>query len=151
MLLAMKSRATARRSNSRTQALEQVRESFRKRAWGAAFSQLSKADQEAPLDPEQVMELAQAALLIGKEVEGTDFLARAQQAFTSRGETRPAARCAFWLGFISLLNGEAAKAGGWLSRAGRLLDGHPDCVEKGYLLLPTGYRLFHDGDTQAAR
>jgi DNA-binding CsgD family transcriptional regulator len=147
----MKSRATTRGSSVRTQALEQGRESFRKQAWGAAFSQLSAADQEAPLDPEHVVELAQAALLIGKEVEGGDFLARAHQAFLSRGDAHLAVRCAFWLGFTSLLNGEVAKAGGWLSRASRLLDGHPDCVERGYLLLPTGYRLVHGGDAAAAQ
>jgi DNA-binding CsgD family transcriptional regulator len=49
-----------------------------------------------------------------------------------------------------LINGEFAKAGGWLSRAGRLLDGQPDCVEKGYLLLPEGYRSFHGGDAVMA-
>ena len=35
---------------------------------------------------------------------------------------------------------ETAKAGGWLSRAARVLENHPDCVEQGYLLLPTAYR-----------
>jgi len=147
----MKSRATARSSSVRAQALEQGREAFRKQAWRAAFSQLSAADQEAPLDPEHVVELAQAALLIGKEAEGADLLARAHQAFMSRGEAQSAARCAFWVGFTSLLNGEVAKAGGWLSRARRSLDGHPDCVEKGYLLLPTGYSLVHGGDAAAAQ
>ena len=127
------------------------RESFRKRAWGAAFSQLSAADGEAPLAPEYLAELAQAALLIGKQVEGTTFLSRAHQAFLDHGAIQPAARCAFWLGFTSLVNGEAAKAGGWLSRAGRLLEDQPDCCEKGFLLLAEGYRLFHNGDTTAAR
>ena len=54
------------------------------------------------------------------------------------------------MGFSALLNGEFAKAGGWLSRAKRLLDGHPDCVENGYLLLLEGYRAFHEGDTVSA-
>jgi DNA-binding CsgD family transcriptional regulator len=31
-----------------------------------------------------------------------------------------------------------------------LLDGQPDCVEKGYLLLPEGYRSFHGGDAVSA-
>ena len=130
--------------------LEQGRAAFRKQAWASAFSQLSEADQETPLDPQHLVELAQAALLIGKEAEGAQFLARAHQAFLGRGDTQPAVRCAFWLGFTSLLNGETAKAGGWLSRAARLLDGHPECVENGYLLLPNGFRLFHDGDATTA-
>src|SRR6476661_5948126 len=146
----MKTKATVRNLGTRAQAIEKGRESFRTHAWGAAFSQLSAADQEAPLAPEHLVELAQTALLIGRGAEGADILARAHQAFLSRGDAQLAARCAFWLGFTALLNGEVAKAGGWLSRASRLLDGHPDCVEKGYLLLPTGYRLVHGGDAAAA-
>jgi DNA-binding CsgD family transcriptional regulator/tetratricopeptide (TPR) repeat protein len=143
-----------RRSKSRTSPkadfLQQGRESFRKKAWGSAFSQLSAADKESPLDPVCLLELAQAALLIGKDLEGTEFLATAHQGFLRRGDTLPAVRCAFWLGFTSLLNGEVAKAGGWLARAARLIDGCPPCVEHGYLLLPTGYRLFHEGDAGSA-
>jgi DNA-binding NarL/FixJ family response regulator len=146
----MKSRATAKGGMTRAQVLAKGREAFRTRAWGTAFSQLSAADQETPLAPEQVAELAQAALLIGREVEGAGLLTRAHQAYVDNGDVNPAARCAFWLGFTSLLNGEAAKAGGWLSRANRMLDAHPDCVEQGYLLLTTGYRLFHEGDLVTA-
>jgi len=65
----------------------------------------------------------------------------------NRGNTQLAARCAFWIGFTLLLSGESSKVGGWLSRASRLLEGEPDCVEKGYLLLPTGYRAVRSGDT----
>lgn len=146
----MNSRAPLRTSNSRAQTLDRGRQSFRQQAWGAAFSQLSEADREAPLEPQDLAELAQAALLVGREAEGADLLARAHQGFLSLGAMQPAARCAFWVGFTSLLNGEFAKASGWLSRASRLLDGQPNCVEKGYLLLPAGYRSFHEGDTQTA-
>jgi ATP/maltotriose-dependent transcriptional regulator MalT len=109
------------------------------------------ADREALLEPEDLVMLAQAALLTGREAEGADVLARAHQGFLTGGQLQPAARCAFWLGFRSLLRGELAKAGGWLSRAGRLLEGQPDCVENGYLLLPEGYRLFHSGDAARAQ
>ena len=68
----------------------------------------------------------------------------------TRGELQPAVRCAFWLGFTSLLNGDFAKAGGWLSRAGRLLEGCPECVEHGYLLLPMALRSFKMGDAITA-
>jgi ATP/maltotriose-dependent transcriptional regulator MalT len=146
----MKNRATARSLSAGTQALERGRESFRQQAWGAAFALLSEAAREAPLAAEDLVELAQAALLIGRDPEGTEALARAHQAFQERGNAQFAARCAFWLGFRALVNGETAQAGGWLSRAGRLLDGHPDCAEKGYLLLPEAYRAVHQGDTTAA-
>jgi DNA-binding CsgD family transcriptional regulator len=70
-----------------------------------------------------------------------DLLARAHQSFLALGESRAAARCAFWLGFIALLGSDVAQASGWLSRAQRLLEGDSECVEKGYLFLPVGYRL----------
>jgi tetratricopeptide (TPR) repeat protein len=108
------------------------------------------ADREAPLEPEDLVQLAQAALLIGKEADGTNLLARAHRAFLSRGDAQIAARYAFWLGFKLLISGEVAKAGGWLSRASRLLDGQPDCVENGYLLLPEAYRSFRAGDAVRA-
>jgi DNA-binding CsgD family transcriptional regulator/tetratricopeptide (TPR) repeat protein len=146
----MSSRSAASSSSTRAQALEHGREAFRKQAWGTAYSQLMAADREAQLEAEDLAQLAQAARLIGKEAEGADLLSRAHQAFLSRGDERPAARCAFWMGFSALINGEYAKAGGWLARAKRLLEGHPDCVENGYLLVPEGYRSFHEGDTITA-
>ena len=141
----MNQRSALRNSTNRAQALDQGRESLRKQAWASAFSQLSAVDREQPLEPLDLVDLAQAANLIGKESEGAEILARAHQGFLSRGEIQPAARCAFWLGFMALINGEQAQAGGWLSRAGRLLEGQPDCVEKGYLFLPTGFRSVHEG------
>jgi len=146
----MNRRPTVRSLRNASESLERGRVSFQSHAWTNAFSQLSAADREAPLGPEDLLQLAQAALLIGKEAEGADLLARAHQAFLSCGATEPAARCAFWLGFTALLNGETAKAGGWLSRASRLVESDRDCVEKGYLLLPEGYRAFHSGDVRTA-
>ena len=135
---------------TRARALDRGRESLRNQAWGDAFSQLSAADREAMLEPADLEGLAHAAHLTGRETASADFLARAHQGFLSRGETQRAARCAFWLGFTALVNGELAQAGGWLSRANRVLDGQPDCVEKGYLLLPVGYRAFQEDDAATA-
>jgi DNA-binding NarL/FixJ family response regulator len=104
-------------------------------------------DQRQPSDLE---ERAKAAFLIGKAEEGSDLLARAHQQYIVAGRVCDAARCAFWLGFTALLNGENAQANGWLARSERLLADQPDCVEKGYLLLPTGYRGVHGSEPGAA-
>ena len=150
----MNIRAVSRHSQADARAeappIQKGREAFGKQAWGVAFSELMAADREASLGPEDLIKLAQSALLIGKEAEGMAVLARAHQAFLSRGDRQPAVRCAFWLGFTLLIGGEAAQAGGWLSRATRLLNGQPDCAEQGYLLLAQGYRLFHAGDAGGA-
>jgi DNA-binding NarL/FixJ family response regulator len=134
-----------------TESLEQGRAAFRNQQWGAAFTQLSAADATATLPAEDLAMLAQSALLTGRDVEGADLLARAHAAFAEKGEAKQAARCAFWLGFTSMLNGEVAKAGGWLARAARFLEDHPDCVEQGYLLLPAGYRAFQSGELTEAQ
>jgi DNA-binding CsgD family transcriptional regulator len=141
---------TAKKSSTRVQALDRGRKSLQKHEWRAAFDHLSAADRESPLDPVDLVELSKAAHLIGRQVASQDILARAHQGFLSSGETHWAARSAFWLGFISLVSGEPAQASGWLSRAGRLLANQPDCVEKGYLLLPVGYRAVHGGDAKGA-
>lgn len=146
----MNSRAAAKRVGTREELLTGGREAFRKRAWATVFERLAEADLERPLEPEDLLLLGQAAQLIGREAEAADLLARTHQAFLSRGDIQFAARCAFWMGFQYLLAGEFAKSGGWLSRAARLLDGQPECVENGYLMLPVAYRAFHSGDTTTA-
>jgi DNA-binding CsgD family transcriptional regulator len=145
----MKGSAAVKKS-TRDQAINRGRELLRKQAWAAALEELSAADRDSPLDPADLELLAKAAQLIGRESESAEFLTRAHQAFLSAGETKCAARCALWLGFTLLTNGDLAQSSGWISRAGRLLEGHADCVEKGYLFLPVGYRAVHGGDATAA-
>lgn len=136
--------------STRGEALLQGRESYRAQAWGDAFSQLSAADRESPLDPEDLLRLATAAHLIGKEADGVGILARAHQRFANAGDPCQAARCAFWLALGLTLNGEFAQSGGWLSRARRLLEDHAECVEQGYLLLPVAIQAAMRGDTGPA-
>ena len=136
---------------ARARALDHGRESLGKRQWGEAFAHLSAADRETPLAPLELEALATAAHLLGKEEEGREILSRAHQSFLNDGNTPRAARCAIWLGFGLLNNGELAQAGGWLARARRLLDEcGQDCVENGLLLVPVGIRAFHEGDPAAA-
>src|SRR4029434_1270332 len=109
VLFSMHSRISEHPSKSRSDALEQGRASFRSQAWASAFSQLAAADAEEPLGPDDLVLLAQSALLTGREAEGGDLLSRAHQAFLGAGEVQRAVRCAFWLGFTLLVGGESAK------------------------------------------
>ena len=132
-------------------ALERGRESARRGAWATAFAELSAADREVPLEAADLEALALSAHLAGKQVECAEVLGRAHQGFLAIGEPRGAARCAFWLGFSLMNNGEMAQAGGWFARARRILDDSGlDCVERGYLLIPVGIRCFREGDTTGA-
>jgi hypothetical protein len=60
----------------------------------------------------------------------------ARTAATWTQATWRAVRCAFWIGHNLLFRGDQVNAGGWFARARRLL-GEQDCVERGYLPIPT--------------
>jgi DNA-binding CsgD family transcriptional regulator len=127
--------------------LDRARAVFARQAWGDAYAQLSAADREAALPPEDLERLAVAAHLVGRDAESAEGWARAHHAFLGQGAAPGAARCAFWLGFTSLIQGESARSGGWLARGQRLLDdGGHDCVERGYLLVLQALRRMWEGD-----
>lgn len=131
---------------------ERGRASFARRAWLDAFTELSSADRDAPLAPEDLERLATAAYLIGRYADCEEIWARGHHAYLQHGDARGAARCAFWLGLGLVNNGEAARAGGWFARAGRLLVDSPDeCVEGGLLLIPAALRTMAGGDAEGAR
>lgn len=133
-------------------ALRRGREAFGRQLWGDAHVQLSAADHEAPLEVADLERLAAAAYLVGLDDASADVWARAHHACQRRGELPRAARCAFWLGLGLVLRGEFARGGGWLARAGRLLEEHgQDCVERGYLLVPAALGQLGGGDATAAR
>jgi len=119
-------------------ALARGRQSFERRAWAAAYAELAVADRDQQLDPADLHRLAVAAHSIGKDLDSVTVWQRAHLKLLRAGDVRGAARCAFWLAFTLLNDGAVAQGGGWLARARRLLADQPaDCVEVGYLLLPT--------------
>jgi DNA-binding CsgD family transcriptional regulator len=131
--------------------LDRGREAFVRQAWGDAYTELLTADQERPLEPEDLERLATAAYLTGRDDDSAEVWARAHHEFLSRGNAERAVRCAFWLGLQLVIKGEMAHAGGWLARARRLLDeGRHDCVEQGYLLVPVAFQSMAEGDAAGA-
>ncbi len=127
--------------------LERGRESFGRRAWGDAYVQLSAADLQTPLGLDDLERLAAAAYLSGRDPDSEEIWGRAHKESLDRSDWARAARCAFWLGITLNSRSERTKAGGWLARAERVLDesGH-ECAERGWLLIPIGLQLYHDGD-----
>ena len=132
-------------------ALERGRTSFVGQAWATAFAELSAADRERPLGPADLDLLATAAILVGRDEDGADALARAYHEHRRRSDPPAAARSAIWLGVQFLLRGEAALGGGWLTRAAELLETQrQDCAEQGLLLIPDGLQRLAQGDTAGA-
>ena len=123
------------------------REWFDRRAWADAVAELSAADREAPLEPEDLERLATAAYLIGRDEDSVEVWERAHHELLSRGDTQRAARCAGWIVFVLMNTGEFARGGGWLARAHRLIDdGQDDCAERGHLLVPVAFQHAFAGD-----
>lgn len=133
-----------------TDALDRGREAFGRQAWGDAYAQLSTADRDRPLELEDLERLAVAVYLLGRDGDTADVLARAHHESLRRGDPARAARHAFWLGFGLLERGDMAQGGGWLGRAGRVLEGQPACVEHGYLLLPVALQSLGESDFRSA-
>ena len=135
-----------------TDALSRGRAAFERRAWDEAYAELNSADRASPLDLEDLERLCKAAYLAGNEAHSASLMERAYGELLDHGETRLAAACAFWLGFMLLNQGEAARAGGWHARAQRLLDDHHPgaSAERGYLLTLAGERSIVAGDVAAA-
>ena len=127
------------------------RDAFERRHWKDAYALLRAADEQAGLDPADLACLATASFLIGQDTDCEALLTRAFHAFLAQGDAVHAARTAFWLAFMLSHAGELARAGGWASRANRLLDeGGHDCVERGYLLVPAALQQLVGGNFPAA-
>jgi DNA-binding CsgD family transcriptional regulator len=136
---------------TREDALLRGRDAFERRAWRTAHEALSEAGEDEPLDLADLERLAIAAHMLGRDGDSAEHWERAHHEALRTNETRRAVRAAFWLAYELLDKGEAARSGGWISRARRLLDqGCDNCAEEGYLLLPDALRSFAAGDHAAA-
>jgi DNA-binding CsgD family transcriptional regulator len=131
--------------------LERGRACFERHAWNDAFRALSLADASTPLATDDLQRLATSAGLTAREEEMLPAQERLYHACLESGERLAAARAALWLGFRLFARGEAGRAGGWLGRAQRLVEGEGrDCAEQGYLLLPAGQRHLNMGEFDKA-
>jgi DNA-binding CsgD family transcriptional regulator len=121
--------------------LERGRAAYASRSWLEAYEAFSRADEEAPLEAEDLELLATATLMLGRDDEAIGILERAHNLYLERGETLRAVRAATWIGMNLALRGAVGPASGWLARAQRLLDQEPDeTAEHGYLLIPVVFR-----------
>jgi DNA-binding CsgD family transcriptional regulator len=133
-------RDVSRRVRDRVDALERGREAYSERAWLAAHDLLAGAHERRPLDADDLVLLAIASFMLGRDDESVAWLERAHHRYLEDGHVLRAVRCAVWIGLTLALRGETGPAGGWLGRAQRLVEPEGDCAERGYLLLPLMFR-----------
>jgi DNA-binding CsgD family transcriptional regulator len=130
---------------------DRARASPASRDWKAEYAELSARDRRTALEPLDLERLGVAAYLAGHEADSIDVLTRAHSAALEKGDSRQAARSAFWVAFSLIGARELTRAAGWAARARRLLeeDRH-DCVECGYVMLPEGLERVAAGDLAGA-
>ena len=129
--------------------LERGRESYGRRAWGAAYDALLCADHATPLAADDLDRLATAAYLTGRDLEFQQLIERLYRAHAESGDRTRAARCTFWLAISFLLRGERGRSNAWTARGQRLVEDH-DCPERGYLAVVVAEQLLGEGQADAA-
>ena len=130
--------------------LDLGREAFARQAWADAYAHLSTLG-DATLEVADLERLAIAAHMLGRVDDTTRGWERAHKAAVRNGDPARAARHAYHLVMSFGSRGEFAQAGAWYARAERLVgEAGPDCVERGYLLIPLALRTLDEGDPSAA-
>jgi DNA-binding CsgD family transcriptional regulator len=130
----------------RTAALAQAREAHEAGSWADACDMFAAVDAVAPLAAADLEQLGEALQILGRFDRAVTVLQRAHQAHLDTGDIGAALRCAFWLAEALLFRNDQAQAGGWMGRAGRLVEQQPDCAERAYLLLVEADRAHFAGD-----
>lgn len=106
--------------------VELGRSAMERHAWTEAIEAFSAADRDAGLEAGDLEALGTAAWWAGQPDESTEALERAFAAYADAGRSSDAARVALTLGYQAFRRRAPSIAGGWLARAGRLLETDPD-------------------------
>ena len=114
--------------------LAAARTAFAARDWAGARDRFLAAQQEAPLNADDLSALGHASWWLGRMDESLATGEEAYRSYLEAGNNRRAAYCAFDTAYGYFLKGNGAVGGGWIGRAQRLLADEPDCAEQGYLL-----------------
>lgn len=131
-------------------ALLVARRAFVTRTWQEAFDAFAEIDRQDPLSPADLELLGRSAYMIGRDDDYVAALERAHRLDVDRGDVPAAVRCTWWIGHNMLFRGQGSRAGGWFEVGRHLLeDAGLDCVERGYLLIPTWLQEMGRGDWEA--
>jgi DNA-binding CsgD family transcriptional regulator/tetratricopeptide (TPR) repeat protein len=107
---------------ARSDALEQARQAYDRRAWRAAHTQFADADAQSPLGPEDLERYARTAVLTGDDEKYVELLGRASQLWAAQSDWARAAECSCYLALNLSFRGQSGPASGWWSRAKQQVD-----------------------------
>lgn len=126
-----------RMSPNATEMLETARDAYDRGAWSDAAELFLRADANSGLEIDDLESLVWAAAISARDCDMLAALERVYAYHSANGDHVECARAAFWSGLRNMLIGEVGLASGWLQRAARHAEETPpDCVQRGYLLLP---------------
>ena len=132
--------------------MQAAREAFARHSWLEVHTLLADAAED--LDADQLEMLAVAANLIGRDQDSVRAWERAHAEHLRAGRPDRAAVSACWAALILLLRGEMAQAGGWMTRAERIVEELGTDVPvaaRGMLLIPAAIAAVSTGDAETAR
>lgn len=119
--------------------LNAAHEAVRARNWVAARSAFAAAREHQPLSADDLKAFANCQWWLGDLDGAVAEQQQVYQLYLAAGDTGAAALVALDIGYTMSFRGEEAQGSGWLRRAARLLDDHPDGVERGYLDYVLGF------------
>ena len=132
--------------------MQAAREAFARRSWLEVYTLL--ADAADDLDADQLEMLAVAANLIGRDQDSVRAWERSHAEHLRAGRSDRAALSACWAALTLLLRGETAQAGGWMTRAQRIVEelgADVPVAAQGMLLIPAAIAAVSTGDAETAR
>jgi ATP/maltotriose-dependent transcriptional regulator MalT len=131
--------------------VEAAREAFGRHSWLEVYTLL--ADSAEDLDADMLEMLAVAANLIGRDQESIRAWERAHAEHLRCGRPDRAALSACWAALTLMLRGDVAQAGGWMTRAERIveeLEADVPVAARGMLLIPAAIAAVSSGDAETA-
>jgi class 3 adenylate cyclase len=126
--------------------LDAGRDALRRQQWQEGYELLRAADEAGALGPEDLLLLGEAAMWVGQMDLVVAYFERAYRGYLQEGRTLRAAFVATWIAHIQKNNLQLSVAGGWMSRAKRLLDLEDEAAEHGYWALQKSLDELNDGN-----
>src|SRR5918996_472147 len=129
--------------------LDAARDAAARQAWRASYDAYSAVDRST-LTPEDLESFADAAWWTGKLDDAIKHRERAYAGYSSAGDKPSAARLALTLSWDHEGRAAYAISRGWFATAERLLEGLPESVEHGRVLLTQALTALFEGDLSKA-
>lgn len=131
--------------------VQAARDAYKRGAWADAAELFLRADAESELGIGDLEALVWAAGISARDRLMLAALERVYAHHAANEDHEQSARAAFWSGLRNMLIGEVGLGAGWLQRAARHAEHTaPDCVQRGYLLLPQIHMQRGKGAYEAA-